>query len=111
MIDLQPPGCTSTTSPQEPHMPATKTTTAATTDAPAEKKVRTPRDPEASELAAAAQALARANGLKSNYGPLEARGVLDRLAVERVRGAVVISKDGGEPVRVKLAALRAVVAG
>src|SRR4051812_39225075 len=85
-------------------MPATATATAT-------KATRTPKDPEGADLAAAARELARAAGLKSAYTPGEARGVIDHLAVVRKRGVLVISKDGGEPVRVKVATLRALLAG
>lgn len=86
---------------QELSMPATAT---------ASKAVR-PKDPEAAALAAAAQKLARAAGLKSAYTSGEGRGVIDRLTVEKARGMLTISKDGGKPVRVKVATLRALLAG
>lgn len=86
-------------------MPATKT---AATDATVKRQ---PKDPEASAFASAAQDLARRHGLKSAYLASEARGVLDRLTIEKARGALAIAKDGGEPVRVKLATLRALLAG
>lgn len=89
-------------------MPATQPAPTATNDAPATKLAK---DPEASALAVAARDIARAAGLKSAYTPGEARGVLDHLAVETARGTLVISKDGGEPVRAKLATLRAFLAG
>jgi hypothetical protein len=99
-----------TTNSQEPLMPATTT---ATTDAPAADApaVRQPKDAKAAELATAARDLARAAGLKSAYTSGEGREVLDRFTVERARGALVIAKDSGEPVRVKLTVLRAFVAG
>ena len=84
-------------------MPATTTTAA--------KAARAPKDPEGAALAAAALKLARTAGLKSAYTPAEGRGVIDHMAIERKRGMLAISKDGGEPVRVKVATLRALLAG
>ena len=82
--------------------------TTATTDAPT---TRQPKDPEATALAAAARDLARAAGLKSGYTSGEGREVLNRFTVEKARGVLVITKDAGEPKRIKLAVLRAFLAG
>lgn len=90
---------------QELSMPATAT---ATTDAAAPRQ---PKDPEAAALAAAARNLARAAGLKSGYTSGEGREVLNRFTVEKARGVLVITKNDGEPQRVKLAVLRAFLAG
>ena len=97
------------TNRQEPTMPATTTATTDTTAAaPA---TRQPKDPEAAALATAARDIARAAGLKSAYSSGEGREVLDRFTVERTRGVLAITKDGGEPQKIKLTVLRAFVAG
>jgi hypothetical protein len=91
-------------------MPA-NTTTATTADAPA-KKERKHKDPEAHALATAAREAARAAGLKSQYTSGEGREVLDRFTVTKApRGVLVITKDGGEPQRVKASVLKALIAG
>jgi hypothetical protein len=90
------------TYPQEDTMPATKT---------APKVATRKADPEAAALADAARELARAAGLKSAYTAGEGREVLDRFTVDKARGALAISKDTADPVRIKADVLRAFVAG
>ena len=64
---------------------------------------------DAAALADAAQALARAAGLKSAYSVGEARGVLDAFTVTKARGVLTITR-GDEKHRVKVADLKAVIA-
>jgi hypothetical protein len=68
-------------------------------------------DPDAAKLATAAKEIARAAGLKSAYLPLEAREVMDHLSVTKARGALLITRDGGEPVRIKTAVLQSYIDG
>lgn len=80
-------------------MPATKTRLTAKTD------------PEAAELAAAAKVIAREAGLKSAYTTGEGRSFLDHITVAKTRGALVLTKDDGDAVKVTTAKVKAFIAG
>jgi hypothetical protein len=90
-------------------MPANTPAAEATTEATATRAPKTPRDPEGTALAAAAQELARGAGLTSRYSSGEARGVLDAFTVTKARGLLTVTRDGDQH-RVKVATLKALLA-